>query len=161
MTELLTTNRDKALGGIVFCQGCCCGRTDRGRPELPVERLKAAWKADKLNQAVQLTISGCLGPCDVPNVAPDPRPRRRGLARPPGGRRELRRPDRMGAGLQGGPARCCRCRGGSRPIAYNGLQPGRRGRVTVTIGPAAMTGASLASTPLMKIAGGGSIRHTT
>jgi cobaltochelatase CobN len=36
---------------------------------VPVDRIKAVWKAEKLNRAVQLTISGCLGPCDVPNVA--------------------------------------------------------------------------------------------
>jgi len=36
---------------------------------LPVERLKEVWKAEKLNRVVQLTISGCLGPCDLANVA--------------------------------------------------------------------------------------------
>jgi cobaltochelatase CobN len=30
--------------------------------------MKSAWKAEKLNKTVQLTISGCLGPCDVANV---------------------------------------------------------------------------------------------
>ena len=64
----LTTKR-QALAQLVFCQGCCCGRTDRGRPELPVEQLKQIWKDEKLNRSVQLTISGCLGPCDLPNVA--------------------------------------------------------------------------------------------
>lgn len=64
----LTTKR-LALAQLVFCQGCCCGRTDRGRPELPVEQLKEIWKDEKLNRTVQLTISGCLGPCDIPNVA--------------------------------------------------------------------------------------------
>lgn len=64
----LTTKR-MALAQLVFCQGCCCGRTDRGRPELPVEQLKEIWKSEKLNRTVQLTISGCLGPCDLPNVA--------------------------------------------------------------------------------------------
>jgi hypothetical protein len=54
---------------VMFCKGCCCGRTDRGLPELPVDRIKAVWKAEKLNRGVQLTISGCLGPCDLPNVA--------------------------------------------------------------------------------------------
>ncbi len=53
----------------MLCKGCCCGRTDRGLPEIPVERIKAVWKAEKLNRGVQLTISGCLGPCDLPNVA--------------------------------------------------------------------------------------------
>lgn len=64
---LATTRRP--LAQVVFCQGCCCGRTDRGRPELPVERLKGVWKTEKLNRVVQLTISGCLGPCDLANVA--------------------------------------------------------------------------------------------
>jgi cobaltochelatase CobN len=54
---------------VMLCKGCCCGRTDRGLPEVPVDRIKAIWKAEKLNQTVQLTISGCLGPCDLPNVA--------------------------------------------------------------------------------------------
>jgi hypothetical protein len=63
----LTSNR-RPLAQLVFCQGCCCGRTDRGRPDLPVERLKQVWKAEKLNRTVQLTISGCLGPCDLANV---------------------------------------------------------------------------------------------
>ncbi|HEY2787223.1 MAG TPA: (2Fe-2S) ferredoxin domain-containing protein [Fimbriiglobus sp.] len=65
--KLLTTRR--ALGQISFCVGCCCGRPDRGFPVVPVGRLKAAWKAEKLNKAVQLTNSGCLGPCDLANVA--------------------------------------------------------------------------------------------
>jgi hypothetical protein len=61
--------RVKSPAQLVLCKGCCCGRTDRGLPEVPVERIKAAWKAEKLNRGVQLTISGCLGPCDLPNVA--------------------------------------------------------------------------------------------
>jgi hypothetical protein len=54
---------------LLLCKGCCCGRTDRGLPGVPVERIKAIWKAEKLNRTVQLTISGCLGPCELPNVA--------------------------------------------------------------------------------------------
>ncbi len=64
---VLTTKR-KVLAQLVFCVGCCCGRVDRGRPEVPVEKLKEVWRAEHLNRTVQLTISGCLGPCDVPNV---------------------------------------------------------------------------------------------
>jgi len=56
------------LGQIVLCSGCCCGQTDKGRPQVPAARIKSAWKAEKLNKTVQLTISGCLGPCDVANV---------------------------------------------------------------------------------------------
>ncbi|HEY1192221.1 MAG TPA: (2Fe-2S) ferredoxin domain-containing protein, partial [Gemmata sp.] len=68
MTDPPATAR-RPLAQLVFCQGCCCGRTDRGRPEVPVGRLKGVWKDEKLNRSVQLTISGCLGPCDLANVA--------------------------------------------------------------------------------------------
>ena len=30
--------------------------------------MKESWKNLKLNATIQLTISGCLGPCDVANV---------------------------------------------------------------------------------------------
>lgn len=61
--------RKPPLGQVVFCTGCCCGRTDRGFAPVPVARLKAVWRAEKLNRTIQLTISGCLGPCDMANVA--------------------------------------------------------------------------------------------
>ncbi len=64
----LSTKR-QSFGQILFCLGCCCGRTDRGKPPVPVERLKRIWREEKLNQTIQLTISGCLGPCDLTNVA--------------------------------------------------------------------------------------------
>jgi (2Fe-2S) ferredoxin len=57
-----------ALSQFVFCQGCCCGRTDRGKPELPLDWLKSEWKEKGLGKKVHLTISGCLGPCDLTNV---------------------------------------------------------------------------------------------
>src|SRR5262245_36648656 len=60
--------RRKALAQIVLCQGCCCGQTGRGLPAVPLDWLKPLWKSEKLNKAVQLTVSGCLGPCDLPNV---------------------------------------------------------------------------------------------
>ena len=63
------TTRVKSRVQVLLCKGCCCGKTERGLPAVPVERIKAAWKAEKLNRGVQLTISGCLGPCDLPNVA--------------------------------------------------------------------------------------------
>ena len=63
------TTKVKPPAQVLFCKGCCCGKTERGLPAVPVERIKAMWKAEKLNRAVQLTISGCLGPCDLPNVA--------------------------------------------------------------------------------------------
>lgn len=67
--EPLETRRSQVLGQLMFCEGCCCGRVDRGFPPLPKERLKSLWKERGLNKAIQLTISGCLGPCDLANVA--------------------------------------------------------------------------------------------
>src|SRR6202035_3301119 len=44
-------------------------RSDRRRtPRSPVEWLKPEWRKRGLLKRVQLTVSGCLGPCDVPNV---------------------------------------------------------------------------------------------
>ena len=56
------------LAQISVCQGCCCGKTEKGHPEVPVEWLKKEWKLRGLLKRVHLTITGCLGPCDVPNV---------------------------------------------------------------------------------------------
>ena len=66
--EPLATARGRVLGQIVLCEGCCCGRADKGFPPLPRDWIKQQWKEGKLNKSVQLTISGCLGPCDVANV---------------------------------------------------------------------------------------------
>lgn len=60
--------RRQPLAQIVLCQGCCCGQTERGLPAVPLDWLKPIWKSEKLNKTVQLTVSGCLGPCDLPNV---------------------------------------------------------------------------------------------
>jgi cobaltochelatase CobN len=60
--------RRKPLAQVVLCQGCCCGQTARGLPAVPLDWLKPLWKSEKLNKTVQLTVSGCLGPCDLPNV---------------------------------------------------------------------------------------------
>jgi cobaltochelatase CobN len=56
------------VGQITICRGCCCGNSERGLPEAPVEWLKREWRKRRLLKRVQLTISGCVGPCDVPNV---------------------------------------------------------------------------------------------
>jgi cobaltochelatase CobN len=63
----LTTKR-LVIGQVSVCFGCCCGRTDRGKPEVPVEWLKAEWRRRGLPKNIQLSICGCLGPCDVANV---------------------------------------------------------------------------------------------
>lgn len=56
------------LAQISVCQGCCCGKTEKGRPAVPVDWLKREWKVRGLLKRVHLTITGCLGPCDIPNV---------------------------------------------------------------------------------------------
>jgi len=68
LSQNLSTNRSKVLGQIFFCEGCCCGRTNKGFPPVPKEMIKERWKSLKLNKTIQLTISGCLGPCDLANV---------------------------------------------------------------------------------------------
>ena len=64
---MLETKR-RVIGQVVVCQGCCCGATKKDRPEVPVEWLKEEWRRRGLLKRVQLSISGCVGPCDVPNV---------------------------------------------------------------------------------------------
>jgi cobaltochelatase CobN len=56
------------LGQISICDGCCCGKTEKGHPAVPVQWLKQEWKVRGLLKRVHLSVSGCLGPCDVPNV---------------------------------------------------------------------------------------------
>jgi len=63
----VTTQR-LVIGQVSVCIGCCCGQTDRGKPVVPVEWLKSEWRRRGLLKNIQLTISGCLCPCDVPNV---------------------------------------------------------------------------------------------
>lgn len=66
--SLPTLTKRRTLAQVLICLGCCCGRTDRGRPAVPVDWLKAQWKQHKLLRSVHLSISGCLGPCDAANV---------------------------------------------------------------------------------------------
>lgn len=69
MTEQKTiTPKRLMLGQISICDGCCCGKTAKGHPPVPVQWLKQEWKLRGLLKRVHLSISGCLGPCDVPNV---------------------------------------------------------------------------------------------
>jgi cobaltochelatase CobN len=56
------------LAQISICDGCCCGKTEKGHPAVPVQWLKQEWKLRGLLKRIHLSISGCLGPCDVPNV---------------------------------------------------------------------------------------------
>lgn len=56
------------IGNVAVCRGCCCGETPRGKPEVPVDLLKREWRQRGLLKTVHLSISGCLGPCDLANV---------------------------------------------------------------------------------------------
>lgn len=62
------TTKHLVIGHVVMCRGCCCGDVNKGKPELPVDWLKAEWRRRGLLKNIQLTISGCLGPCDLSNV---------------------------------------------------------------------------------------------
>lgn len=53
---------------MICALGCCCNRVDRGKPAIPVERLKKEFKERRLLRDIQLTFTGCLGPCDLVNV---------------------------------------------------------------------------------------------
>jgi cobaltochelatase CobN len=64
---MLETKR-RVIGQMIVCRGCCCGATEKGRPEVPVDWLKGEWRRRGLLKRFQLSISGCIGPCDVPNV---------------------------------------------------------------------------------------------
>ncbi len=64
---MMTTKR-AVIGQVTVCSGCCCGATNKGKPEVPVDWLKREWRSRGLLKNIQLTISGCLGPCDLPNV---------------------------------------------------------------------------------------------
>jgi nitrile hydratase accessory protein len=55
-------------GHLFVCNGCCCGRTEKGFPPLPLEEFKRQWKQRGFRRRFHLTISGCLGPCTLANV---------------------------------------------------------------------------------------------
>jgi hypothetical protein len=63
----LQTKRIK-LADVLVCAGCCCGHVEKGHPEVPVAWLKEEWRRRGLLKSIQLTIAGCIGPCDLPNV---------------------------------------------------------------------------------------------
>ncbi len=62
------STKRRVVAQIFVCNGCCCGRVDKGNPAVPLEELKAEFKRRKLIGKVQLTVAGCLGPCDALNV---------------------------------------------------------------------------------------------
>jgi cobaltochelatase CobN len=64
----VTETKRRVIGQMIVCQGCCCGATHKDRPAVPVEWLKEEWRKRGLLRRFQLSISGCVGPCGVPNV---------------------------------------------------------------------------------------------
>ena len=54
---------------VLVCNGCCCGRVEKGHVEVPIDVLKEAWDEHGLAEHVKLTISTCLGPCSMHNVS--------------------------------------------------------------------------------------------
>jgi cobaltochelatase CobN len=70
LIEPVTHLRSKrqVVGNVTICSGCCCGNVQRHKPEVPVDWLKEEWKMRGLRRTLQLTISRCLGPCDLANV---------------------------------------------------------------------------------------------
>ena len=66
-TAQISTKR-KVIAHVSVCLGCCCGNTNKGKPAVPDQWLKEEWRARRLLKNVHLSISGCLGPCDVANV---------------------------------------------------------------------------------------------
>lgn len=55
-------------GHLFICNGCCCGRSDKGFPELALDEFKRQWKKRGIRRRFHLTVSGCLGPCPLANV---------------------------------------------------------------------------------------------
>lgn len=55
-------------GQLFVCKGCCCGNVERNQPAVPLDCFKREWKQRGIRSRVHLTVSGCLGPCVIPNV---------------------------------------------------------------------------------------------
>lgn len=63
-------NAGHKRGMLVVCAtGCCCGITERGFAPVPAELYHHEWARRKLRNRVHLSMGGCLGPCQLANVA--------------------------------------------------------------------------------------------
>ena len=68
-------NYAKALHGddmipkVTICDGCCCGRVEKGNKPVPLDELKKIWEERNLGKEVKLSSIHCLGPCSMNNVA--------------------------------------------------------------------------------------------
>ena len=57
-------------GHLFVCAlGCCCGDTVHGSAPVPTDLYQEEWERRRLRPHVHLTMSGCLGPCPLANVA--------------------------------------------------------------------------------------------
>jgi cobaltochelatase CobN len=54
-------------GHMFVCNGCCCGRTEKGFPPLALEEFKRQWKERGIRRRFHLT-AGRFGPCPLANV---------------------------------------------------------------------------------------------
>src|SRR2546429_438513 len=62
-------NLVRRRGHLLVCaKGCCCGRTELGHAEVPIDFYKQEYKRRKIRNQVQLSMNGCLGPCPLSNV---------------------------------------------------------------------------------------------
>ena len=60
----------RKIGHLFVCSdACCCGQPGSGNPPVPLKQLQAEWENRKLRNRVHLTTGGCLGPCELANVA--------------------------------------------------------------------------------------------
>jgi predicted metal-binding protein len=59
----------RSLASILVCDGCCCGHTEKGNPELPRKHLESIWSERGLESSVRLRFVDCLGPCETANLA--------------------------------------------------------------------------------------------
>src|SRR6201998_712600 len=64
---MLETKR-RVIGQMIVCQGCCVVATHKYRPAVPADWMKEEWRKRGLLKRFQLTVSGCVGPCDLPNI---------------------------------------------------------------------------------------------
>lgn len=54
---------------FVCTTGCCCGHTERGHKAVPDSLYHDEWVRRRIRHRIHLTMSGCLGPCALSNVA--------------------------------------------------------------------------------------------
>jgi hypothetical protein len=63
----MITTTYKAFGRIFLCQSSTCGNSEKGKDLVPADELKSRWKAAQLSNTMGLTITRCMGLCDVSN----------------------------------------------------------------------------------------------